>query len=139
VLKHSAADVNAFFAQQCNAQTLPAHLWVHYPIIAPPLDNSTGVGIKRPQRHGVVVHGGDAHLVHEPAEAAGDRADKMIASAESEIILDARDAACARAYVLASSHMLLKESRAYSVVFTLGSLPGKPGQRLMVTPIGAYT
>ena len=89
--------MNPFFAQHCNAQTLPALLRVHYPIIAPPLDHGTGVGIKRPKRHGVVVHGGDAHLVHEPAETAGDRADEMIASEARQITLYVRDADCARA------------------------------------------
>jgi hypothetical protein len=33
--------------------------------------------------------------------------------------------------------MLLKESKAYAVVLTFGSLPGNPGHLLMVTPIGA--
>jgi hypothetical protein len=109
-------------------------LRVHDPVVTPPLHRSARVAVQRPVSHGIMVHGRHPHLINETAEAARNRAHKMVPGGWGQIMTAAVDA---RAYVVDSSQMLLNESRAYSVVFTLGSLPGKPGQRLMVTPIGA--
>jgi hypothetical protein len=111
-------------------------LRIHNPIIAPSLHHSARVPVQRPVCQWVMVHGSNAQLINKSAEAAGDSADKVVA--ERSVMQEMRPIA-RETYVLASSHMLLNESRAYSVVFTFGSLPGNPGHRLIVTPIGAYT
>ena len=67
------------------SNTRQRRLRIHYPIVTPSLHSSAGITVQRPISHGVVVHGGNAHLIDEAAEAAGDGTDEMIAGESSEM------------------------------------------------------